>query len=228
MSATKDLFESIGSEGVFSFNTPSSRTHGEHGVKQNSYSDIVFQIVKSAYIIGHPTPSIAQYDMERNKVEIPKQANGFEQRLVCTSTFHNSKYPRHDCVMIAGSNEECDEELWFGKAFALLRLSEPFASELVFVRYFDIRPPIGQIQQTLGCIKLSWSSIGNEALYGLVPISTIKGVVHVLRITNDILRYSKQLPPSTWLDDEFIVNRFYFHLHQEADNEISDVFAAVL
>ena len=69
-------------------------------------------------------------------------------------------------------------------------------AELAFVQFYEAAPPIDNIDKALGCIRLVWATGPERILqqdhtnetntqsptpwYSLIPVSTIRGVAHVI------------------------------------------------
>lgn len=103
-------------------------------------------------------------------------------------------------------------------------------SELAFIQYYDILPrsqmDIDSIEERLNCIRVSWARDGEEChgldagkMFGLVPIDSIRGVCHMVRMNSALSNLAahnklvQQLQTQLgqrpgWATEWFYVNRF--------------------
>ena len=107
--------------------------------------------------------------------------------------------------------------------------SDDNGSQFAFERYLDVVLPADAVGEALGCVCLKWdmSTKGAEDTrplkknvvsaaewYGLAPILSIEGVVHVLRGNMAIHPYTTELP---WSEHRFYINRFYKSCYEDEE-----------
>ena len=224
-----DLFLQLGDQASFAF---IDLTRDElQRIKSSAipkYTRIT--IVKSAYVIGGFLPQYSNYNDTRNGLTYLHPSIKTKQRIFATKSFGSSKKPRFSFVtMQAPSTHHGD--VWVGKVLALVRIKpsdQDDPIEFIFLQYMDIIPPENNIDETLGCISLQWSSAEEVdrshpqytisrmkkqpsnsipgPWYGLVECSSILSTLHVLRKNFPVTPFFQE---THWLRHKFYINRFY-------------------
>ena len=224
-----DLFLQLGDQASFAF-IDLNRDELQR-IESNSipkYTRIT--VVKSAYVIGGFLPQYSNYNDTRNGLTYIPPSFKSKQRIFATKSFGSSKKPRFSFVtMQAPSTHHGD--VWVGKVFALVRIKpsdQDDPIEFVFLQYMDIIPPENNIDETLGCISLQWSSAEEVdrshpqytisrmkkqpsnsipgPWYGLVQCSNILNTLHILRKNFPVTPFFQE---THWLRHKFYINRFY-------------------
>lgn len=206
--------------------------------------------VASGYVSGLTTPTAENYAQQSNEVAIDEDNGRKPQRFVSTRNFYNIPGLRQDCILLQASETSGmgSVHVWFAKILGLFRISSTQSreqgKELAFVQFFDVEPLQDEIERALGCVRLRWargdnseSSTGDDAnqddanqeigrkWFSLVPVSTIRGVVHVIRgdygIENRCLW--TDMENVSWEKQHFYVNRFQFE--NKCVEEVEEDFA---
>lgn len=194
----------------------------------SSSRNVTVTVVKSAFVYGGFTPTSHHCDDSHNKIWYERGHPIYYQRIIATSCFGPAKKPRYSFVLLSGDDggDGNKDSLWIAKVLVLLRVSEVASqksSELAFVQYMEYTPPKDNIDNVLGCVTLRWSTTderdhtlseekrgmeGNEMApwYGLVPITSVKGTIHVIRIDYHTKPFTPDIP---WWKRRFYLNRFY-------------------
>lgn len=197
--------------------------------------------VASGYVNGICTPTSKDLLGNSNRVVVDESKARKYQRFVSTRGFYNNPGLRQDCVLIQapGTSENGKVNVWFGKVLGLFRasssrqsssqsISEEYEEQFAFVQFFEVKLPQDEIDKALGCVRLTWAR-GDELIerrngigasneekerkwFTLLPVSTIRGVVHVVR--GDYGIKSKcvwtDMEDVSWEEQHFYVNRFKF------------------
>lgn len=203
-------------------------------------TDSLIRRVASGYISGIQAPTSANYDKRWNKIRVPRSSTRYSQRMISTRGFSGSSLLRQDSVLVQASDPSSSGSLslWVGKVLGLFHI--PFGSdpildpdgnkveEFAFLQFYDASPPTDNIDKALGCIKLVWATAqqgSRQALkdvsrsndfvspwFSLLPVTTIRGVVHVVRgdYGKDGLCVVKDMDSVPWHKQVFYINRFYF------------------
>ena len=195
--------------------------------------NIKLTIVKSGFIEALPTPSLVDYNKEKNKVVFTDTSvESVRKRVFATSSFGASAKPLHSSVLLKGTDDDGNEEFWFAKVQLLLHVTcenTNFRKELAFLKYFICSAPVDEVDKILNCICLRWEtedgidhslspgSLGQHILagehYGLASFQSLCGVAHIVRSNYGIHPFTEELP---WTHHRFHVNRFlpvsYTHL----------------
>ena len=192
--------------------------------------------VVSCYAPGTTTPTLKDYDSNRNELLLPSCKDPKPQRVIPGKGFHGIPGLRQDCVLIQGSNESRREKsvLWIAKALALIRIKKQRTGnseeqvgdgDYVFVQYFDTVRPQDCIDDKLNCVRLQWAKESPEnsktqssadtqprKWFDLLPASTIRGRAHVIRGDYGIqgLCATRNMEDVPWFRQFFYINRFYF------------------
>ena len=195
--------------------------------------------VMSGYVPGLETPVGKDYDPKLGMINVKRSEIRYAQRMVSGRGFYGSTTLRQDCVLIQGNDSSSSRvHLWVGKILMMLRTSnihkEPQTEdernkleEYVFVQYFEIQELEDEIDSALDCVRLRWARDEAEddsrkrkgnldpvrKWFDLLPVSSIRGVVHVVRGDYGIegrcaTRGIDEVP---WYNQSFYINRFYFN-----------------
>lgn len=184
-------------------------------------------IVKSGFVDGCKAPSLVDYDKERNIVKIRgvKEVTGMTHRIFATESFGSNETPKYSFVCMKGGSTE-HPEYYFAKVILLLRIdfhNGQQQAEYAFVQYMKCTPPKDIIDKGLGCVCLRFETedeidyslkplpkeedtITAGEWFGLEPVESIFGAIHVLRSNMHIPPFVGQVP---WTHQRFYVNRFY-------------------
>ena len=213
-----------------------SRRAGENGGR-TSFN--LFRVA-SGYVSGVTTPTISNFDCRRCTVSIDQNGTRKSQRFVSAKGFYGNPGLRQDCVTFQASesNNAGSVDLWFAKLLGLFRtVSETIdesgrdrEEQWAFVQFFDVTPLKDEVDKSLGCIRLVWArgdddttecreeSVRNSTKekerkwFALLPVSTIRGVVQVVRGDYGIDRrcLGVNMEDVSWEKQHFYVNRFLF------------------
>lgn len=220
-----------------------SKTSGTSETKPHSTKIVR---VASGYVSGIATPTSKHYFERMNKVVVNENTSRKSQRFVSTRGFYNTPGLRQDCVILQapGPSDTGKINVWFAKVLGLFRCattteeskdqeSTKYEDQFAFVQFYDVTPLENNSERALGCIRLRWArgsyeshtnDIGSNAererkWFTLLPVSTIRGVVHIVRgdygidsrcVWNDM----EDVP---WMDQHFYVNRFQFETDGNGD-----------
>ena len=204
-------------------------------VGSDDFANLKLTRVTSAYVPGIATPNLEQYDEISNEIKVPADRLRKTQRVVSPRGFYGSSTNRQDSVILAAPSSNADGKitLWVGKVFGIFRT--PSSSlrkrvdvqdqEVAFVQYYEIVPPQDNIDQALHCIRIKWCCGDSDDAatlttkmdsgvkwFNLLPISSIRGRVHVVRDEygmngNGVTKDMGLIP---WQEQHFYINRFYF------------------
>lgn len=198
--------------------------------------------VASGYVSSLPTPTMENYDSRKNTVTVNEGAVRKCQRFVSIRGFYGSPGLRQDCVALQASDvcRTGTTSLWFAKVLALFRTNPSSASntgstgleeQMAFVQFFDVTPLEDEVERSLACIRLIWArgdldnndeindadtgKANNEKgrkWFALLPVSTIRGVVQVVRGDYGIKNrgIGLEMEDISWEKQHFYVNRFQF------------------
>jgi len=175
--------------------------------------------VKSGYIYGGAVMTMANLDTEMISIEgHPALLNKY-QRVFADPSFGPSKKDMFSVVLIKSDVGT----YWFGRVLVLfhLRHGDSLQEECAFVQYFDITPPMDEVDKSLRCICLRWSTddgkdhslrdpstatIEAGEWYGIIPFRSIVSVHHIVRSNYPLPPFLPKLP---WPSHRFYVNRFF-------------------
>ena len=202
--------------------------------------DSIIRRVASGYVSGIQAPTSENYDKRWNKIRVSQCSSRRSQRIVSARGFGGSSVLRQDSVLIQASDPSPSGSLtlWVGKVLGLFRLlkcrtSESMESgkeehEAAFVQFYEATPPVDNIDKALGCIRLVWArahenyqqttgtnDINTQPVspwYSLIPASSIRGVVHVVRGDYGLngLGVVKDVDSAPWHEQHFYINKYYF------------------
>jgi hypothetical protein len=82
-------------------------------------------------------------------------------------------------------------------------------AEYAFVQYYDSVPPIGEVDEALGCVRLRWhKNEHNDPWRALVPMSSVRGKVQVVRGDAGLEDTVARRGLVGWENSFFYVNRY--------------------
>lgn len=182
---------------------------------------------KSGFVVGGFVPDLKHYDRENNIIRSSEDWGGEKvvQRIFADDKFGHMRKAKNSFVLVRGGTEQ-EPQTWIGKVVLLLRSKSSFngkVGEFAFIQYFDCCPPADAIDKELGCVCLRWArtddehgassnmiSPGNVVIagewFGLAPIESVEGTVHIVRANMAIHPHTPELP---WTSHRFYINRFY-------------------
>ena len=237
---TQDLLRDIGEGASRVLVNELLDTSTRIGAMESLNKDSVVRRVASGYISGIQVQTASNYDKRWNRIRVAQSLSRRPQRMVSSRGFSGSSVLRQDSVLIQASDPSSSGSinLWAGKILGLFRLpgiNTPQSMdytrgdhEVAFVQFYDTAPPVGEIDKALGCIRLVWATAqedyrrksGTEHVdtqlvspwYSLIPVSSIRGVVHVVRGDYGLngLCVGKELDSVPWYEQCFYINRYYF------------------
>ena len=195
--------------------------------------------VSSAYVPGIMPPSADNVDKRTGEIRVQQCDLRIPQRIVATRGFYRSPNMRQDSVLIEAetTGDPTQINLWVAKVLCIIRVpirsisegpSHASELELAFVQFYDVKLPEDEIDNALRCIKLQWArgyqngalgrnedneNISESKWYSLLPVSSIRGVVHVLRGDYGIegRGTTADMDSVPWEQEVFYINRFYFN-----------------
>ena len=212
--------------------------------KRSVLDSLVIERVKSGFVAGLDTPTAENYDDDtENGARAFLIDNGRRtiQRIVCAHSFHSSKYPRQDCVILeAASDVERNDlnttgrsfEAYFAKTLILFRAwassghldrRRDVEREFVFLRYFDVVPLRDNIDRRLHCMKLKWSQMrynntsqcdSNQKrtpFYDIQNIATLRGRVQLIGGYYGLEKTKTYKKKKSWKEEWYYVNRFEYN-----------------
>ena len=202
--------------------------------------DSLIRRVASGYVSGIQTPTSDNYDKRWKKIRVSPPSSRRPQRIVSSRGFSGSSVLRQDSVLIQASDPSPSGTLclWVGKVLGLFRVpihstahsmeGRKEEKEYAFVQFYDAVPPMDEIDKALGCIRMVWATAQEgthpngsndddniesvSPWYSLVPIASLRGVVHVIRGDYGIdgICAVRDVDSVPWFEQHFYVNRFYF------------------
>lgn len=187
--------------------------------------DVDMNIVKSGFIHGGVAITLDDYDERKGVIKLNNPNLEILQRVYADHCFGPSKAKRFSVTLVEGE----ENAFWFAQVQLLFHLNtrtnDRMSGEFAFVRYFEITPPIDNVDRVLNCLCLRWAT-GDECdrtitpdlqaddtmkvgeWYGVIPFSSITSVHHIVRSNYSVYPFTSQLP---WPLYRFYVNRFYQH-----------------
>ena len=196
--------------------------------------------VASGYVPGIRTPTSKNYEKRWKTIRVAPLSSGFIQRIVSSRGFSGASVLRQDSVLIQASDPSPSGSLslWVGKVLGLFGVpvcntahsteSGNNEKEYAFVQFYDAVPPMDEIDKALGCIRLVWSTAQEGShrdgcnddeniekvspWYSLIPITSVRGVVHVVRGDYGIdgICAVRDVDSVPWFKQHFYINRFFF------------------
>ena len=166
-----------------------------------------FDHVASGSIAGYKCPSLDHQNDHASTPTVYILDNGVRvmQKVVGTYNYYGTPGNFQDAIMVeygCNSNERMMEpgggfenspekklDVWFAKVLCFLRVratdglfSLESEQELAVVQYFEIIPKneLDEIDETLGSVKLRWAVDDEERWIDVIPISSLRGRVHVV------------------------------------------------
>jgi len=187
--------------------------------------DVHLQFVQSGFVLGGFIPTMDNYVARDNYISEDgiDVAPKIQQRIYGTLRFGPTKKKHFSYVLMKGE-QEGRTELWIAKVVALFHMScHGRKQELAFVQFMQCTPPLDHVDDILQCVCLRWATEdgvdhtvtpvptrGRPVLagdwYGIEPVQSILGTVHVVRSNFAVSPYTQELP---WSHHRFYVNRFY-------------------
>jgi len=187
--------------------------------------DIKLEFVQSGFVKGGFIPDLSDYNRAKNYISLDKMQSclQYRQRIYGTTSFGPTKASRFSYVLMKGE-QDGQEELWVAKVLCLFHISiGGRREECAFVQYMQCTPPVDEVDDLLRCVCLRWATddgIDHTVLpvpsrgrpvvvgewYGIEPMQSILGTVHVLRSNFAVAPFTSELP---WSHHRFYINRFY-------------------
>lgn len=238
--STQDLLKDIGEGGSRVLVNELLNTSTESGALSHLSRESAVRRVASGYVSGIRVPTADNYEKRWNRIRVIPSMVRRPQRMVSCRGFSGSSVLRQDSVLIQASDPSSSGSvsLWVGKILGLFRLprcgtpqsieymkGEP---EVAFVQFYDATSPVDEIDKALGCIRLVWATAQEDCSqksgindsstqqvspwFSLIPVSSIRGVVHVVRGDYGLngLCVGKELDSAPWYGQHFYINRYYF------------------
>jgi len=177
-------------------------------VQTSHYHDgaIQLQFVQSGFVMGGFIPTSTDYVRSGNYIceEGLNDAPKLQQRIYGTTSFGPTKHSRFSFVLMKGE-QDGKAELWVAKVMALFHVSWSTGSEeCAFVQFMQCTPPLDSVDDILKSTRGRPVVVGDW--YGIEPVQSIVGSVHVVRSNFAVSPFTKELP---WSHHRFYINRFY-------------------
>ena len=161
--------------------------------------------VASAHIPGITPPTADDYHNSANEINVEPSKTRMRQRLVSTRGFYASPHLRQDSVLVNAPARPRSRkvDLWVAKVLGLFRVPSSQLinastgtgvkeiTEVAFVQFYEIVSMEDRVDTALGCVKLicvtgeddnvEGDTTTGRKWYSLLPLSCIRGVVHIVR-----------------------------------------------
>jgi len=217
-----NLFKLLGDqEGECLLNLMKERVYEDEG---NYYEHIChIMVVKSGTVEGGFVSNLDDINPVRYEIENVRRMRKMTQRYVADSNYGSSNNKRNSFVMIRVNTEGRNENIyWIGQARLLFwHVVDNIPKEFAMIRFMETTKPLDELEATLGCIILRWSTDDGidytkrkqlyevnhppSGWYDIIEVSSIVSVVQVVK-----LRYKLEEKKDSdhWCLNRYALNRF--------------------